>query len=51
MTISRQFNKNRKSLSDKVCRFFYEEALNNKTLSLILNKVDLFDISNIYALD
>ncbi|MBU9979068.1 hypothetical protein KTP48_09975 [Proteus mirabilis] len=49
MTISRQFNKNRKSLSDKVCRFFYEEALNNKTLSLILNKVDLFDISNIYA--
>ncbi|HGN0026091.1 TPA: hypothetical protein ACKRF0_002710 [Proteus mirabilis] len=49
MTISRQFNKNSKCLSDKVCRFFYEEALNNKALSLILNKVNSFHISNIYA--
>ncbi|WP_337236402.1 hypothetical protein [Proteus faecis] len=49
MSISRQFTTNRECLSDKVFRFFYEESLNNTALSLIMNKVKLFDSSNIYA--
>lgn len=49
MSISRQFTTNREYLSDKVFRFFYEESLNNKALSLIMNKVISFDSSNVYA--
>ncbi|MEQ4924708.1 hypothetical protein [Proteus hauseri] len=49
MSISRQFTSARENLNEKVFHFFYEESLNNKALSLIMNKVNLFDFSNIYA--
>lgn len=49
MSVLRQFTTNREHLSDKVSRFFYEESLNNRALSLIMNKVNSFDSSSVYA--
>lgn len=49
MSVLRKFTTNREHLSDKVSRFFYEESLNNRALSLIMNKANSFDSSSVYA--